>query len=166
MPTPTSNYKVKIFTSDQLEIMNFTDSYTPLPDLKIWQIYKFVNSITNYELSLIFKVTNIIVIFKCPQLQKNSKLWNWNNYIQSTISLGKTTIINLQRPQKNLTWKLRNGYVTQVPADYTKNFNQILVLLIRNIYDFKKCESALFYYNFLKKFRETLHLYLSVVISG
>ena len=41
--------------------------------------------------------------------------------------------INLQLPLKNLKWKLRNGYVIHVPADYAKNFNQILGLLIRNM---------------------------------
>ena len=34
--------------------------------------------------------------------------------------------INLQLPFKNLKRKLRNGIVTHVPADYAKNFNQIL----------------------------------------
>ena len=42
--------------------------------------------------------------------------------------------INLQLPLKNLKWKLRNGYVTHVPADYAKNFTQILGLLIRNMF--------------------------------
>ena len=41
--------------------------------------------------------------------------------------------LNLQFPLKNLKLKLRNGNVTHVPADYAKNFNQILGLLIRNI---------------------------------
>ena len=36
--------------------------------------------------------------------------------------------INLQLPLKNLKWKLRNGNVTHILADYTKNFNQILNL--------------------------------------
>ena len=33
----------------------------------------------------------------------------------------------------NLKWKLRNGYVIHVPADYAKNCKQILGLLIRNM---------------------------------
>ena len=42
--------------------------------------------------------------------------------------------INLQLPLMNL----------HVPADYAKNFNQILGLLIRNMIS-KKCEFAVFY---------------------
>ena len=54
----------------------------------------------------------------------------------------------------NLKYKLRNGYVIHVPADYAGNFNQILGLLIRNMIS-KKCEFALFYYIFLKKLKMT-----------
>ena len=40
--------------------------------------------------------------------------------------------INEKLPLKNLEWKFRNENVTQVPADFGKNFNQILGSLISN----------------------------------
>ena len=52
--------------------------------------------------------------------------------MQNAISLGKTEY-KLAASLKNLKSKLRNGNVTHFPADYAKNFNQVLGLLNRNM---------------------------------
>ena len=62
--------------------------------------------------------------------------------------------LNLQFPLKNLKLKLRNGNVTHVPADYAKNFNQILGLLIRNMVS-KNVNLLCFTTFFLKKLKMT-----------
>ena len=63
------------------------------------------------------------IIMESKQLHTECHLFGQNYHLN----------LNLQLPLKNLKLKIRNGYVTHVPADYAKNFNQILGLLIRNI---------------------------------
>ena len=72
--------------------------------------------------------------------------------------------INLQLSLKNLKWKLRNGYVIHVPADYAKNLNQILGLLTRNMVS-KNVNLLCFTTFSLKNFKNDITLQKNYVIA-
>ena len=89
-----------------------------------------------WTLSLSFEVTNIICNFQVLSTDFRRTVNYGIETIQMVVLLFGQNYhlnINLQLPLKNLKWKLRNGYVIHVPADYIKNYNQILGILIRNM---------------------------------
>ena len=122
-----------------------------------------------WTLSLSFEVTNIIL-----EILKYSKLTSEEQLIMESKQLhterhpfGQNCHlnINLQLPLKNLKWKLRNGNVTDVLADYAKNFNQILDLLIRNMVS--KCMNLLcFIILFVKNLEISVKLLMLRILRG
>ena len=144
------SYKVqKTSYHNLLETHNEVKIHQSNLQVLMTDIYKIVNGVSPPFMNSLFMRFMSFEVMKTSeeqQMMKSKQLHTERHLYEQNYHMN----INLQLPLKNLKWKSRNGNVTHVATDYSKNFNQILGLLIRNLVS-KNVNLLCFATIFLKK---------------